>query len=309
MSQTYNNNPSVRAQSRILYDINKIKNEKSILGNSEGIYFNFNVENKIDTKYKQLIIGPKDSPYTGGFYLFQAMFPDDYPFYPMKMTSLTQGGGIRKHPNLYTNGKCCFSFLGTWAGPPWTACQNPVTVAISMVSVLTNNPIQNEPGWEKRVDKNTKLYELAVRYFNIRYAVLEIMLYKKDTYGEFSKVFDKVFIKNYKHYLLEIEKFKHYNGKNIKIPIYNFQVIFDYDFCKKNIHEIYNTLTNNSTNNIHINTQLNTTVNKYKRKCPKEPATKFPANTVKEGIDKRSYIVREYSNKNKRWILNKNSNM
>ena len=64
-----------------------------------------------------------------------------------------------------------------------------------------------------------------------------------------------VFIKNYKHYLLEIEKFKHYNGKNIKIPIYNFQVIFDYDFCKKNIHEIYNTLTNNSTNNIHINTQ------------------------------------------------------
>ena len=56
MSQTYNNNPSVRAQSRILYDINKIKNEKSILGNSEGIYFNFNVENKIDTKYKQLII-------------------------------------------------------------------------------------------------------------------------------------------------------------------------------------------------------------------------------------------------------------
>ena len=44
-------------------------------------------------------------------------FPDNYPYYPMTMKIGTQGGGIRKHPNLYTGGKCCFSFLGIWQGP------------------------------------------------------------------------------------------------------------------------------------------------------------------------------------------------
>tara|TARA_B110000908_G_C10190738_1_gene420346 strand:+ start:35 stop:808 length:774 start_codon:yes stop_codon:yes gene_type:complete len=255
----------------------------------------------------QLLVGPQDTPYAGGFYLFNGMFPDEYPFYPMKMTSLTQGGGIRKHPNLYTNGKCCFSFLGTWAGPAWTACQNPVTVAISMVSVLTNNPIQNEPGWESKNDKNTKLYELAVRYFNIRYAVLEIMLNKKELYKGFVTIFNKVFLKNYKNYLVEINKFKEYSGKNIKIPIYNFQVLFDYEFCQTQLKNIYDDLTHSRVKNIGVNPVLNKITQVYTRKCPKDVASKFPKNTIKEGLDKRMYYVKEYANLSKRWVLHKNT--
>ena len=80
-----------------------------------------------------MLIGPEDSPYVGGFYTFDAQFPTNYPYFPMTAKTRTQGGSLhlKASLNLYVNGKCCFSFLGTWSGPPWTACQNPETVAVS----------------------------------------------------------------------------------------------------------------------------------------------------------------------------------
>merc|ERR1711991_971857 len=132
------------------------------------------------------------------------------PYFPMTMKTRTQGGSIRKHPNLYVNGKCCFSFLGTWSGPPWTACQNPQTVAISMKSVLTNNPIVNEPGWETKNDSRTKLYETMVRYFNIRYAVIKV-LQEIDT-SPFSEFKDAVRLN-----FINITLMKLLNLKNIQV--------------------------------------------------------------------------------------------
>ena len=164
---TYKDNPTPIAINRINFDIKQIEDSKDTLS-IEGLYFNFDNESgDISTKYKMLIIGPADSPYEGGFYLFNSQFPDQYPFHPMTMKTCTQGGGVRKHPNLYTCGKCCFSFLGTWSGPPWTACQNPKTVAASIRSVMTEYPLENEPGWEKIKDERQKSYARLISYFNI----------------------------------------------------------------------------------------------------------------------------------------------
>ena len=114
---TYKNTPTPIAVNRMLFDKKSIEESKEVV-NMEGLYFHFNLEGEIDTTYQQMIVGPSDSPYEGGFYLFRGQFPDQYPFHPMTMKSMTQGGGVRKHPNLYVCGKCCFSFLGTWHGPP-----------------------------------------------------------------------------------------------------------------------------------------------------------------------------------------------
>ena len=131
-SVTYGDAPTPIAINRIKFDINKINDSKTILKN-EGLFFNFGTNtDQISTYYKMLIIGPKDTPYEDGFYLFSCQFPDQYPFFPMRVKICTQGGGVRIHPNLYTCGKCCFSFLGTWSGPPWTACQNPTSVGSSI---------------------------------------------------------------------------------------------------------------------------------------------------------------------------------
>ena len=242
---TYTNSPNRRAKGRILFDINNIKNDSELLANQDGIYFKFNAtDNELDTRYKMMLIGPEDSPYVGGFYMFDAKFPDQYPYFPMTMKTRTQGGSIRKHPNLYVNGKCCFSFLGTWSGPPWTACQNPQTVAISMKSVLTNNPIVNEPGWETKNDSRTKLYETMVRYFNIRYAVIKVLNeINNSPFSDFKDAVRSNFIKFYKHYIDEVTKFEKYSGLTKNSPVYGFSVTFDVDYVKKELKKFYDQLS------------------------------------------------------------------
>ena len=52
------------------------------------------------------------------------------------------------NPNLYENGKVCLSILGTWSGPGWTTACTLSSVLLSIQSLLNENPIHNEPGWE-----------------------------------------------------------------------------------------------------------------------------------------------------------------
>ena len=297
LKSLFTGNIQRRGKSRIIYDVKNIEKNKDNLNNQEGLYFKFNIDDSdFSSKYKMLIVGPDDTPYVGGLYLFNAQFPDQYPYRPMKMTSMTQGGGIRKHPNLYVCGKCCFSFLGTWTGPPWSACQNPTTVGISMRSVLTNNPIVNEPGWEKRNDPNTKLYENLIRYFNIRYAVIEILENFPVNYLDFKKEIINIFIKNYSKYKIEVNKFIHLNKKVIKSPVYNFEISVNCDALLKSLENLYFKFTGKTS----FITVHNTT-----RKCPVKPASKYDTNTVKDGLDGRSWKVKLYPTGKKRWVLNR----
>ncbi|KAN0018279.1 hypothetical protein ACTFIU_010893 [Dictyostelium citrinum] len=104
-----------------------------------------------------LITGPKDTPYSGGCFLFNCTFPQEYPASPPHVIILTTGGGsVRFNPNLYNNGKVCLSLLGTWsggAGETW----NPNTstllqVFISIQSlILVSEPFFNEPGYESQI--------------------------------------------------------------------------------------------------------------------------------------------------------------
>lgn len=69
---------------------------------------------------KFLICGPVDTPYEGGFFLFDMVLPMDYPATSPAVTFLTTGGGqVRFNPNLYNCGKVCLSLLGTWSGEAW----------------------------------------------------------------------------------------------------------------------------------------------------------------------------------------------
>jgi ubiquitin-conjugating enzyme E2 Z len=100
-------------------------------------------------KGRALIIGPEDTPYAFCPLLFDIVLPDDYPFSPPKVTFVTSDGVTRFHPNLYVAGKVCLSILGTWSGPSWASIMSLSTVLLSIQSLLDNNPITNEPGWEK----------------------------------------------------------------------------------------------------------------------------------------------------------------
>ena len=64
-----------------------------------------------------LIIGPEDTPYDSGAFVFDVYFPANYPGSPPTVLLRTTGGGsVRFNPNLYNCGKVCLSLLGTWGG-------------------------------------------------------------------------------------------------------------------------------------------------------------------------------------------------
>lgn len=214
-TNNYTNNPSPIALGRIKFDMNQINSEKDIIAN-EGIYFNFSEDKQINTVYHKLIIGPEDSPYQGGFYAFQGQFPNNYPFTPMTMKTLTQGENVRKHPNLYVCGKCCFSFLGTWSGPPWTPCNNPRSVAISMRSVMTKFPLENEPSYEDITQKKIlhQKYADLIKWFNIKHAVYGVLCkIDEEPYSYFKKDIISVFIKNIAYYNSVLESLFTYPDK------------------------------------------------------------------------------------------------
>jgi len=104
------------------------------------------VEGRLDL-LRALIIGPEDTPYANGCFLFD-IWLNDYPNKPPKVQFRTTGGGrVAFNPNLYSNGKVCLSLLGTWDGPGWIKGESTLLqVLVSIQSLIfVGEPFYNEP--------------------------------------------------------------------------------------------------------------------------------------------------------------------
>lgn len=68
----------------------------------DGIYVRY-AESQPDVM-KVLIIGPNDTPYEKGFFEFDILCPDKYPWEPpMAQFKTTGWGAVEFNPNLYSN--------------------------------------------------------------------------------------------------------------------------------------------------------------------------------------------------------------
>ncbi len=110
---------------------------------------------------KALIIGPPQSPYEYGFFEFAIRFGSDYPSKPPKVDAKTTNAGrCRFNPNIYAQGKVCLSILGTWhgekPGEEWSSAQGLESVLWSIQSLMSNNPYENEPGYENAKSADDK---------------------------------------------------------------------------------------------------------------------------------------------------------
>jgi len=185
------------------------------------IYININKENI----YNQhaMIIGPKGTPYFGGYYFFEINFPKTYPNKPPKVKFLTIDNEVRFHPNLYQEGKVCLSILGTWSGPPWTKIMTLKTVLLSIQSLLDDIPIRNEPSFEKtkRDDEKNIEYNCYILYHNYRLAILEVLNKKFKVVSLFENEIKESFKNNYKVLLNDLKSYELiYGKKTIKREIY-----------------------------------------------------------------------------------------
>lgn len=132
-------------------------------------------------RLRALIIGPPDTPYEFGFFEFQVKFPHQYPIASPAVTCITTDGGrTRFNPNIYAQGKVCLSILGTWhgeKGEEWSSAQGLESVLLSIQSLMSQNPYENEPGHEgyKITDPEPAEYARKVRHETLRIAVVKRM--------------------------------------------------------------------------------------------------------------------------------------
>ena len=110
------------------------------------------------------IMGPSDSPYEGGVFYLNIVFPTDYPFKPPKCTFITK----IYHPNINSNGSICLDILKD----QWSPALNISKVLLSISSLLTDcnpdDPLVPEIANVYKTDR--KKYDEIAREWTKKYA-------------------------------------------------------------------------------------------------------------------------------------------
>lgn len=231
---------SKSAIKRLLLDVKEIiKNPLE----TNGIYYKHDSTDML--KGTAMIIGPQDTPYQYGYYLFKFKFPSNYPFAPPKVEYMTNDGRTRFNPNLYRNGKVCVSILNTWSGDQWTGCQTISSVLLTLCTLLNDNPLLNEPGIHS-TNKNIIPYNNILRYKNFEHAIYKIITKKMEVFSHFYPIIIELFLKNYNSILEKINEYKKKCDKcTLNTNIYRMETYIDYDTLIQNLKKIFNTLNSN----------------------------------------------------------------
>jgi ubiquitin-protein ligase len=239
-----NNNKFITKETiqRLLRDVRTLmKNPLT----ENGIYYIHDDEDIL--KGYAMIIGPKDTPYFGGYYFFEFDYPYDFPFSPPKVTYRTNDGVTRFNPNLYKCGKVCVSILNTWSGDKWSACQTISTILLTLCSLLNEEPFLNEPGQTKN-SIDFKNYQESITYMNIKFSICKIISMMSNsnnsvistTFMAFYPIVKELFIKNYDA-ITEIVKNKITSPENknkLIVSLYGMNTFIDYNQCKEMLEEL-----------------------------------------------------------------------
>jgi ubiquitin-conjugating enzyme E2 Z len=221
-----------------------MKDVREIIKNpieDNGIYYIHDETNIL--KGYSLIMGPENTPYAYGNYLFEIDYPIDYPTNPPKFTYLTNGDNIRMNPNFYRSGKVCVSILNTWRGESWSSCQTIKSVLLTLMTILNDTPLLNEPGYSKE-DVDFDSYNDILTFKNIDLAIIKILNDKisPDICLKFQMNIHGNFMKNYSK-ILEIVRAHKFDQSVVSTRVYNMKVDIDYKRLELNLITLYSKLS------------------------------------------------------------------
>ena len=207
----------------------------------DGIYLWIDREN-IYQQYA-LIIGPPNTPYFGGYFFFDIKFPTNYPDKPPELKMLTINNKVRFNPNLYQCGKVCLSILGTWAGPNWKSIMHIRLVLTSIISLMGEYPIQNEPGFENiKPDHISSIeYNLYLIYHTYSIAIIDVLNGKYQKWSNYFK--DEIKLEYDKNFNKLKDDLLSYQQIHERVPIskqiyFMEEEILDFNILLENFNKI-----------------------------------------------------------------------
>ena len=215
---------------------------KFIKSNFKNIFINWNEENIMSSQV--LLIGPKDTPYENGFFLFDVVFPENYPFKNPKVKFMTSDGHTRFHPNLYTEGKVCLSLLGTWAGPSWSSSQNISSLFLAIQSLLCEWPLTQEPGYSGEINTSkSKNYNIIITHQVYKTSVIQQIKNLNPKFECFRYIIQNHFTENINWYISKLSELslKH-DSKTYKSSIYSMKLTCNFNSILNDIIELYNSI-------------------------------------------------------------------
>ncbi|RIA85006.1 ubiquitin conjugating enzyme [Glomus cerebriforme] len=117
--------------------------------------------------WQAVIMGPSDSPYSGGLFFLTIHFPEDYPFSPPKITFTTK----IYHPNIDGNGNIRLSILRDEWSPGYIISYVLASIFLMLIcpeSVL-DDPL--EPEIAHVYKTHYTRYEATAREWTHKYAI------------------------------------------------------------------------------------------------------------------------------------------
>lgn len=238
------------AAKRIMKDIEVLKKNQEALATNDGIYFHIDEAN-ITTLKLLIIPKPKQdasdpsfiSPYTGGFFIFEFKFPEDFPLSPPKITFHPQQNGFRLHPNYYQQGKVCLSVINTWGGQDWS----PSTSIMSLFHVLeerfSERALCFEPGQENARPSVIKTFNDITQYGTFIASIIPALEGKLPIFADFKDIITKHFKDNFESYIKTIDhaliKYPPQNPPLLRSHVYNHQVTPDYTKVKSKLQKLF----------------------------------------------------------------------
>lgn len=231
---------SDRTRRRLMMDISAMQKDTSLKEN--GIYFYVNPDYICDIK--AMMIGPKDTPYEGGFFFFQIDVDSiKYPMVPPKVKYLTTDGKVRFNPNLYENGKVCLSMIGTWSGPGWVPC-NTITSLLMAIQglVLVDWPLKNEPGHDSDTVASLTTYNNIIEHETMRYAVTKMLERPPVGFEPFKDTMEQYVYDHVARYRELMTTRSVHNGKSYTSPVYSMVVTCNYEYLLKQFNKLFETV-------------------------------------------------------------------
>ena len=142
----------------------RIKKELENIQKDPPLNCSVGLENGDIFKCTATITGPSESPYAGGIFHLNIIFPQNYPFKPPKITFATKV----YHPNINSSGGICLDVLKDQWSPALTIDK----VLLSICSLLTN-PNPDDPlvtDIANQYKTNRVAYDMTAREWTDYYA-------------------------------------------------------------------------------------------------------------------------------------------